>query len=552
MKKSNLLEGTIIATAAIVITKILGMLYVIPFYAVVGVRGSALYAYAYNIYVIFLDISTAGIPSAMSKITKEYNTLGKMDAKKRAYSISKRIIGLLAISMFIIMFAFAPLFAKLILGDLTGGNTIKEVTMVIRAISLAILVIPFLSVSKGYLQGHSVIGVSSMSQVIEQVVRIAVILIGSYITLRIFNMPLDEAVSISVTGAFFGGLLAYLYVRIKMKKNKKELSLESVEEKDDITDKEITKKIMYYASSFIITSIAVSIYSFVDMVFISRTLTSMGYIAAETEFVTAAVTTWAPKIGMIINSIAMGLAVSLVPSIVEANTLKKWKDVESHINKGLQIVLSICLPLIVIIALLSKGVWSVFYGSESLNLGTLILAIYIIEPLFFNIYLVSSTAMQSLNKFKIVYISTFLGYLINALLDVPLMYLFKVLGLHPFIGAIVASIIGYSLSFLIAFIHLRKKHDIKFTESFKTLKNSVVPTIAVAIEIMVLKLLVPVNYDSKMSCIIYIGVIGLISSITYLFIAYKIGLLDEVFGREYLDKIIRKITFGKIKINTNK
>ena len=71
MKKSNLLEGTIIATAAIIITKILGMLYVIPFYAVVGVRGSALYAYAYNIYVIFLDISTAGIPSAMAKITKE-------------------------------------------------------------------------------------------------------------------------------------------------------------------------------------------------------------------------------------------------------------------------------------------------------------------------------------------------------------------------------------------------------------------------------------------------------------------------------------------------
>ena len=68
MKKSSFVEGTLIATIAIVITKILGMLYVIPFYAVVGVQGSALYAYAYSIYIIFLDISTAGLPLAISKL----------------------------------------------------------------------------------------------------------------------------------------------------------------------------------------------------------------------------------------------------------------------------------------------------------------------------------------------------------------------------------------------------------------------------------------------------------------------------------------------------
>ena len=36
MKKNNFVEGTIIATAIIVIVKLLGMLYVIPFYAIVG------------------------------------------------------------------------------------------------------------------------------------------------------------------------------------------------------------------------------------------------------------------------------------------------------------------------------------------------------------------------------------------------------------------------------------------------------------------------------------------------------------------------------------
>ena len=56
MKKSSFVEGTFIATAAIIFVKILGMLYVIPFYAIVGTEGAALYAYAYNIYNIFCGI----------------------------------------------------------------------------------------------------------------------------------------------------------------------------------------------------------------------------------------------------------------------------------------------------------------------------------------------------------------------------------------------------------------------------------------------------------------------------------------------------------------
>ena len=549
MRKSGFVEGTIIATTAIIITKILGILYVIPFYAIVGVQGSALYAYAYNIYLIFLDISSAGIPSAMSKIIKEYNTLGNMDAKARAYKIGKKIIFLLSFIAFMIMFCFAPLLAKLILGDLTGGNTIADVTLVIRSISFAILIIPFLSVSKGYLQGHNVISVSSISQVIEQFVRIAVIIAGSYVALRVFKLPIGLSVAIAVLGAFVGGAISVLYVKLKMNKNKKELSLIDNNEKSDVTDKEIFKKIIHYATSFIIVSIAVSIYGFVDMVFISRTMGSMGLSASETEFITSSVTTWAPKIGMIINSIAMGLAVSLIPNMVEANTLKRWDKVEEHLNKGMQIVLSVCIPMAIGIAMLSKSVWAIFYGVEELSLGSLILSIYIFQPLFFNLYLVTSTTMQGLNKFKMVYLSTILGYATNALLDVPLMYLCKFIGLKPFIGAIIASIIGYTLSILIVLIHLNKKHNIKYNETFKIFIKTLLPSLVMIIVVYLMKLIVPVNYTSKLSCVLYIGLISIVGAVAYLFIAFKQGILYDVFGKEYLSKLISKLTFNKIKLS---
>ena len=548
MKKSGFIEGTVIATAAIVITKILGMLYVIPFYAMIGIQGSALYAYAYNIYVIFLDISSAGLPVAISKIIKEYNTLGMMDAKVRAYRLGRKIINIVSVAAFIILFIFAESIASLILGDLQGGNTISDVAFVIRCVSFAVLVIPFLSVSKGYLQGHNIINVSSFSQVIEQVVRIAVILGGSYIALNVLHLSLTTSVGIAVFGAFAGGLAAIMYILFNMRKHKKELSLTEDVKKDKISNKAIIKKLISYAVPFIIIDVGVSVYNFVDMVLISRTMTSLGFDAATTEFITSSVSAWAGKISMVVNSIAMGLTVSLIPNIVEAFTLKKWKLVESRLNKALQIILVTCIPMVLGISLLATPIWSVFYGTEELALGGLVLAVYIFVSLFFNLYMVTSSTLQSLNKFKAVYFTTLLGYITNALLDVPLMLICNALGLEPFIGAILASVCGYSLSVFTALHILKKEQKLKYGDTFKTLLKTLVPATVMVVVVLLLKMVVPVNYASKASCILYIAVISIIGAIVYLVIAYKQGLLDKVFGREYLNKIIKKITFGKINL----
>ena len=185
MKKNSFLEGTIIATLALIFTKILGMLYVIPFYAIIGSQGSALYSYAYNIYLIFLSISSAGIPIAMSKIVSEYESLGLKEAKVRSFKLGIFIVSILSAICFIFLMFFSENVAKWIVGDMTGGNSLEDITLVIFVVSFAVLIIPFLSVAKGYLQGHKYIKSSSVSQMIEQIVRILVIIFGSYFVINI-------------------------------------------------------------------------------------------------------------------------------------------------------------------------------------------------------------------------------------------------------------------------------------------------------------------------------------------------------------------------------
>ena len=56
MKKNSFLAGAAISTLGIVITKFIGLVYVIPFYAIIGIQGGALYSYAYSIYNMFLNL----------------------------------------------------------------------------------------------------------------------------------------------------------------------------------------------------------------------------------------------------------------------------------------------------------------------------------------------------------------------------------------------------------------------------------------------------------------------------------------------------------------
>ena len=331
-----------------------------------------------------------------------------------------------------------------------------------------------------------------------------------------------------------------------MKNHCRELNLD-YKVKDKKLNKEIILKIIKYSIPFVIIDIVISVYNFIDMVFISRTMTYLGFLGSTTEFVTTSIATWANKINMIVNSIAIGLTISLIPNTVEAFTLKKWQIVEQRVNKALQILLITSLPMVIGISLLSDGIWSIFYGYN--ELGTEVLSIEIFTALFYNFNTVTFTILQSMDKFKTVYLSTFIGYITNALLDIPLMLLCYRLNISPFFGALLASMIGLGLSTYIALGKIKKDHNLKYQETIKIFSKIIIPLGIMILIVIGLKNIVPCNLTSKVSCIIYVSLISLIGGLSYLYLLYKNKVLETVFGKSYLNKIIKKITFGKVNFS---
>lgn len=544
MKKNSFIEGTIFASLSFLIIKFLGAIYVIPFYAIVGELGGALYSYAYTVYSLIINICTIGIPHAISKIISEYNTLEMYEAKERTFKIGNKIMVILSTILFLLMFIFAKQAAYIFIGDIDStGNSIEDVVLVIRSISFCLLIVPYLAIKRGYLQGQKFITVSTTGEVIEQVVRVAFILVGSYLAINVFNAKTSIGVAIAVFGAFIAGLAAYIYLDVKIRKNKKEFNMPSKNQKDKVSNKTILKKIVSFSIPLMIVSITTDLYNMTDLSLIIRGLGYLGYSGKVAETIGSVMATWASKICLIVNAITFGLTINIIPHMSSSYVKKDYKTINNQFIKSIAMVIVIGLPMSIGISLLANEVYYIFYGAS--EYGGIILRLLPYSIMLGNINMVVNTTLQSLDKFKTIYISTFTGLLTNALLDIPLMILCDKIGIYPYYGAIISTMIGTSISLTISLRKLKKDMNFEYKELLNIIKKALLPLASMIVVVLILEHFIGPLFTTRITSIITCIICAVVGAIIYGVISYKNKLLYNSLGEEYVNQILRKIKIKK-------
>lgn len=544
MKKNSFIEGTIFASLSFLIIKFLGAIYVIPFYAIVGELGGALYSYAYTVYSLIINICTIGIPHAISKIISEYNTLEMYEAKERTFKIGNKIMVILSTILFLLMFIFAKQAAYIFIGDIDStGNSIEDVVLVIRSISFCLLIVPYLAIKRGYLQGQKFITVSTTGEVIEQVVRVAFILVGSYLAINVFNAKTSIGVAIAVFGAFIAGLAAYIYLDVKIRKNKKEFNMPSKNQKDKVSNKTILKKIVSFSIPLMIVSITTDLYNMTDLSLIIRGLGYLGYSGKVAETIGSVMATWASKICLIVNAITFGLTINIIPHMSSSYVKKDYKTINNQFIKSIAMVIVIGLPMSIGISLLANEVYYIFYGAS--KYGGIILRLLPYSIMLGNINMVVNTTLQSLDKFKTIYISTFTGLLTNALLDIPLMILCDKIGIYPYYGAIISTMIGTSISLTISLRKLKKDMNFEYKELLNIIKKALLPLASMIVVVLILEYFIGPLFTTRITSIITCIICAVVGAIIYGVISYKNKLLYNSLGEEYVNQILRKIKIKK-------
>lgn len=541
MKKRNVLQNSMIATICIILCKIIGLIYVIPFNAMISRSAGALYSYAYNIYVIFLSISTSGIPMAISKTVSEYNSLEYYYTQERVHKIGNKIIFLIGLICFVIMVVFADFIAALILGNSNGSNSVTDVATVIRIISLALLIVPVLSVTRGYFQGHKYITESSISQVIEQFVRAVVILLGCVIVIKVLKIDEKIAIGIAVLSAAIGAFASYIYLMLKMNKNRSSLSMDVSAKKEEkkIKNKDIGKKILICALPFILVEVLKSAYATVDTVTIIRGLTNLGYTMDIAETTFSVIATWGNKLCTVIISVSIGISMSLIPSVAADFIKGNIKKVNEQYVSSLLLLLVITLPMTLGIFFLAEPVWTVFYGYDYLSIE--VFKLYIFQAVTYSLISVLISFCQSVGKARVALITLFVSFILNAIFNIPFMHLCHYAGFGGYQGATVCTLItqGFPCVFLLCYI--KKSFGFDYSKLLKDGFKILLSSLVMMIVLYIVRLVIPTFSTSRLISLIYCIIYAVIGALIYLFMLIKTGLLKELFGNSRILKKLKLI-----------
>ncbi|PED09625.1 putative polysaccharide biosynthesis protein [Bacillus pseudomycoides] len=530
MSTSKVLKGTALLSGATMISRILGFIYFFPFQLLVGEQGVALYAYAYSWYGILLSFSTAGIPIAVSKFVAKYNALGDYNTSKKLYNSSVKIMLLMGFAGFLILFIGAPYVSQFIIRSKTPDpQFIADVTLTMRALSFALIIVPAMSVTRGYFQGFEHMKPSAVSQVVEQIARVIFILVGSFIVSKLLGGSVASSVAVATFGAVIGAIASVSILIMYWKKynHLKPPAGELKTRASNVSLKSIYMELLRYAIPIVFVGIAIPLYTLVDQYTVADALRAIGTPLETANAIFAYITNYAQKLIMIPASLATGFSLTIIPAITKSFTSGKLEELQEQITKIFQLLLFFTIPAAFGLASIAYDAFRMVYMSPDTALGgSQYLISYAPSAVLSAIFTVSAAILQGIDYQRKTMIAFSVGILVKILVNTPLLYL---LGGH---GAVLGTILGYLVSDIIMLYCIVKFAKFDIAETAKTvflitIYSAAMSAVVIGLKAMIGWLIPGQPYIESLLIVIICGVVG---GIVYLTFVLTSGLASHILG----------------------
>ncbi|MEI4832316.1 polysaccharide biosynthesis protein [Bacillus sp. FJAT-53711] len=548
MSDSKFVRGTLIVTLGTFLVKFLGMIYVFPFHALVGTEGGTLYTYGYIPYTIFLSIATAGVPLAVSKFVSKYNALGDYKTSRRMFRSGMIMMIVSGILSFLVLYMSAPLFAEAMLGKKSLHNNLADVTMIIRLVSFALIVVPAASLIRGYFQGHQSMGPTTVSQIIEQIIRIVFLLAGSFIVIKVLKGSVAKAVGVATFAAFVsavGALAVLIWYWMKRKHHLDQYIMNQTVPESTVRTFDLFKELFAYAIPYVVVGLTIPLYQQIDALTFNSIMQAIGQ-GDIAERALGIFTMWTHKLIMIPVSLATAFSLTLVPAITKSFTEGQFRYLKQQITQTFQVNMFLTLPAVVGISALAYPIYTAFYEADPL--GGKVLMWYAPVALLFALFTVTAAILQGINQQKHAIIALGIGIILKFLCNVLFIRYFGT------IGAVVATGVGFFASIWYTNKQIRKYAHFSFGLVYKrTFQIAVLTTVMVIVVkllLWILSFMLPYE-TSRFAALVTVGICALGGAAVYGYLALRTGVIERVLGGEFLEKIQRKLgNRFKIKVKT--
>lgn len=535
-KKNSLLIGGLTSSAGLLITKAIGILYVAPFRAMVGSTDYIYYAAGYELYDLMLTISLAGLPFAIAALVSKY--MEKEDYRT-VMAVKKISQGLLAVFGFIaatVVIIFINQFV-----NTRGTISIAEAKIyrnVYLIMTISIFTVPILSSFRGFFQGIKDYTAYSVSQVIEQVIRIVFLLGLGALLVYVFDFDRIYAVYAALLASAVAALAAIVYLTVFNKRSIDEVQkLADEQVHDPVNVKDITVELFLFALPYLLSVILSSRYGFANMALLPSALNAFGYDAATTQIYTSLITNETVKLIGIPTVLATGFSVAVIPEMSQAFTRNDIKTIQRNIRSAIESVLYISLPVFCMLYFLSDEVYYILFGgsSELIAMGGAVMKLHVILGVFAIVTPVLVSICMTLKLVRQSLIALAIAFVINMVLLSPLV---TTMGWS---GSILTNMISTLVFIIVTFFVINKYYHVNFTYTIRRFILMMVSVGAMTIPYFVLRLIgVPVISLGKLMGLFTLGIYGILMLFTYLFVSNYLLLPQTILKMDFA-KMIRKL-----------
>lgn len=414
-KKVSFVQGAAILGIAGLIVKVIGAAFRIPLANTIGLIGTSYYDTAYPYYSWLLVISSSGLPTAISKMVSERVTLGDYRGAHRVFTTAMQILCCIGLLTSILMFFGSDYIARL--------HMLPEAAYCFKALAPALFFVALMCAYRGYMQGMQQMVPTAISQVVEQVGKLAV-------GLTLAFMLLDAGPEYAAMGALIGvtvsELLALIYVMLSYRRRWPKIRAR-LERSVRREAEPVAARLMAIALPITIGASISPLASVVDSALIIRILLKLGYAKETAQTAFSLMRTNVATLTNMPGVLTMALAMSLVPAISAFSAKRDHAGIQDTARLGLKLALIIGLPCAVGLFVLASPILAMLY--PNLTEGELTLAVDLMHTssigvIFLSLVQSMTGVIQGMGKPNVPVFNLFIGFVLKvasllALMNIP-------------------------------------------------------------------------------------------------------------------------------------
>lgn len=207
MRDNSIVRGVFFLTLSGLFTRVIGAVYRVFLVRAVGAEGVGLIQMTLPMYSTGITLATAGLPAGLAKIFAEKAAYGDWRQANNALRATWHIVLPLVLATSILLVLAAPWLSQRLLSDERTYPALLVMPTAIIASSLS-------WVLRGYFQGQQNLVPTAAAQAVEQVVRVAAVLVLAVMLLPYGLAYAAAGVVIGMAVGELGGLLVmWVYYR---------------------------------------------------------------------------------------------------------------------------------------------------------------------------------------------------------------------------------------------------------------------------------------------------------------------------------------------------